>query len=187
MSSTRRKSSRSKGENQQQICKKKNGQKKLCLEIKDKFTPPKWYQPFYLEFWTQNVVAVLKPAHDAMNKVCQWKKDFLLLVLNAKCIHLWMKSYGVTIDYFKSWKLLSAAFPFSVYYAVQGGSNSPVFGRNPIVRTFKWKLLSGTERSVLIEKLGGRWLCHDELQLIFSRLHWFSQKLRKWMGPTEIP
>ena len=42
--------------------------------------------------------------------------------VNAKCIHLWMKSYGVTIDYFKSWKLLSATFLFSVYYAVQGGS-----------------------------------------------------------------
>ena len=113
-----------------------------------------------------------------MNKVCQWKKDFLLLVLNAKCIHLWMKSYGVTIDYFKSWKLLSATFLFSVYYAVQGGSNSPVFGRNPIVRTFKWKLLSGTFvffYSVLIEKLGGRWLCHDELQLIFSRLLVFTE------------
>ena len=89
---------------------------------------------------------------------------------NAKCIHLWMKSYGVTIDYFKWWKLLSATFLFSVYYAVRSGSNSPVFGRNPIVRTFKWKLLSSTFvffYSVLIEKLGGRWICHDGLKLIF--------------------
>lgn len=42
------KSSRSKRENQQQICKKKNGQKKLFLEIKDKFYSTKVVPAFLL-------------------------------------------------------------------------------------------------------------------------------------------
>ena len=53
------------------------------------------------------------------------------------------KSYSVTIQM----KATEQYFPvvlFTVYYAVQGGSNFWVCEWNPKVWPFKWKLLSST-------------------------------------------
>ena len=79
------KSSRSKRENQQQICKKKNGQKKLFLEIKDKFYSTKVVPAFLLGVLNTKCCGCSEARTWQWTNIVNGKRISDYWFLNAKC------------------------------------------------------------------------------------------------------